>query len=271
VLLRFRVRAVAGAAALCLWSAATVVAAGAGWRPPETIAPRAETQLLSSPLVALDGRGTAISTWGVLTASGWSGAIAERRARTGWTGSRALPHVPEALAVNERGDAVIAWIEPVSKGRRVALSWRRPAGGWQQAELVSPAGQEAAAPRVALDARGGALVVWAVRRGAADESLVVAAARSPRGSWTRPRTLAVGTEAEPAIAADGSALVVWSQACTDVAPAAKCTPLGAASEVAVATAASGDAVAVWRAHEGSGLGLGDTSLEAAAYAAGSGR
>ncbi len=122
------------------------------------------------------------------------------------------PYAYEAL--NAQGDAVAAW--DVALGRRatsdvvqVAL---RPAGGtWGTPTTLSPEGQQAGAPQLAIDARGDAIVVW-VQSESAGQDTEQSAFRPAGGSWASPSTVPTETQdlGDPQVALDarGDALVV---------------------------------------------------------------
>jgi hypothetical protein len=68
-----------------------------------------------------------------------------------------------ALAVDARGDAVIAWTAYGAGGEQVRAAYRLAGRAWQPPRTLSLTGEIADDPRVALDARGRALVVWRAR------------------------------------------------------------------------------------------------------------
>jgi hypothetical protein len=133
--------------------------------------------------------------------------------------------------------------------------------------LLSPEGQTADDPRVAIDADGDAVAVW-VRRGAPTD-LVQASSANRGGAWLPATTLSVAGDAseEPAVAVDpaGNATAVWSR--TDSTPRVIQTaerPAGAgwqplerisvlgenSSEPQVASDSVGNDVAIWSRESG---------------------
>jgi hypothetical protein len=108
---------------------------------------------------------------------------------------------------------------------------------------VSAKGDRVFYPVVALDARGGALAVWAVYLGTGGYR-IEAAARAPRGSWGRRRIVSTSIRA-PALAMNqgGDAVVVWLQSCATVASAVQCA--GGRPANAVVRVSTRSARGVW--------------------------
>jgi hypothetical protein len=142
------------------------------------------------------------------------------------------------------------------------------ASPWTTATNLSEEGENAYAPKVAVDGAGGAIVVWTRYNGSND---VVQAAVKPAGEpWGKTTTLSEpGQEAsEPQVAVNpaGNAVVVWRryngsdyvvQAAVKPAgePWGKTTTLSEpgqeASQARVAVDAAAEATAVWRRYNGS--------------------
>jgi hypothetical protein len=173
-----------------------------------------------------------MATWAVGLASGdASGAYAERRAGGPWSKPRPVAGVSGLPVLNARGDGLLVWVQRSAvRPPRLAAAYRPAGQRWQVPAFVSTKGQDVdpASPQAALDARGGALAVWSVRRGLAypaDEYVVHAAERSVTGRWGRPRVISPSSGAPVlAMAPDGSAVVVWLQKCANVTPGAACAP-----------------------------------------------
>ncbi len=142
------------------------------------------------------------------------------------------------------------------------------ASPWTTATNLSEEGENAYAPKVAVDGAGGAIVVWTRSNGSND---VVQAALKPAGeAWGKPVTLSEAgeeaSEAQVAVDGAGDAIAVWarSNGSSDVVQAAV-KPAGEpwgkpvtlseagqdASEPQVSVDPLGRAVAVWRRYNGS--------------------
>ena len=116
------------------------------------------------------------------------------------------------VAVNERGDAIVAWRRSNGANEIVQASFR-PAGGSFGAPVdLSPEGRNGDLPRVAIDAAGDATVVWDSTNGGPE--VVEEATRSAAtGSFAKPVVLS--KEAEPAqepvvaMSAEGDTAIAW--------------------------------------------------------------
>jgi hypothetical protein len=123
---------------------------------------------------------------------------------------------PPRIAVGADGTAVAIWVRPSGGWRRAEAALLAPgATAFGPPELVSPPGRDAAAPDVAVDARGNAVAVWqrADGRGA---TAIEAATRPAGGGWGAPQRLSPpGPRVfTPRVAAGGyrAAIVVWTRA-----------------------------------------------------------
>jgi hypothetical protein len=118
-----------------------------------------------------------------------------------------------ALAVDARGDAVIAWTAYGAGGEQVRAAYRLAGRAWQPPRTLSLTGEIADDPRVALDARGRALVVWRASPPSTGSShlRLEMAARGRTGSWgTAKMICACSANFAFAMNASGQTLVVWS-------------------------------------------------------------
>ena len=185
----------------------------------------------------------------------------------GWVGPTPLAGsgpdvVYEQVIVEGDGDAYAAWTELDATFARVYVA-RRPAssGAWQTPEPVSPAGEDALAPRIAVDGAGNVTAVWYRFPGRTVFSSERSAAT---GTWSSPATLgANGVEPVVAVNASGAAVAGWREfggaddramAVTRSGPAAAwsvATPLsGAGVDASFMNAKlddAGNAVVVWQA------------------------
>ncbi|MGE3138466.1 MAG: hypothetical protein AB7I08_12220 [Thermoleophilia bacterium] len=170
--------------------------------------------------VHLDGAGRATLLWvdgeGIVTAAG------QEPGATGWGDPRPLsdaarrPPRAVALAGNERGDLVAAWV----RDERVQVAMRPAGEGWRPPEVVSPAGRLVLLhdqPSVAVGPSGEAMVGWtsvpeaAVERQGDGYAIrgegprAEVAVRSAGGDWTPPQVLKLGDQfltQAPALAVD---------------------------------------------------------------------
>jgi hypothetical protein len=132
------------------------------WTPRAVIA---QAPVIEGPQVGMDARGDAIVVWSEFAPFGARRSMWARirRAGHGWQAARTIPHVegyPPSLAVDARGDALVAW-----QDQRGIEAVARPADGrWQRSQTVSRSEPSnlgpKEAPLAALDARGDGLVSW---------------------------------------------------------------------------------------------------------------
>ena len=202
-----------------------------GWEPTVEVS-RTETAV-ASPQLTLDSSGAITVVW--LQAAGlrppfgapYTIRAATRDTRGRWSRPATLGksnHFELAepqLAMNERGDAVVAWRgsrkeDPSGATEAVLLAYR-PAGRrrFRKAQPI----QEPLVPRkvydqrVALDAAGRVHVVWTTSEGPA----VRYAVRKRNGRLGRIRTLSSPPASRPqlAVAGDGGVVVAWRAADVD--------------------------------------------------------
>jgi hypothetical protein len=166
--------------------------------------------------VALDAQGTAYIMWVRL-----DGANLRVQTRTRSSAGALGPvqtlssagqdaFSPE-MAVNPRGDAVFVWLRSDGTNTRVQIRARSPEGSFSAVQTVSPAGREAFAPAVAIDANGRAVVTWQGHDGTFVR--IQARARSLGGALGAVQTLSPPGEHgwQPQIAIDSSstAVITW--------------------------------------------------------------
>ena len=121
------------------------------------------------------------------------------------------PHAFPDVALAGAGDALVAWIrltDPEGTTGRVQVAWRHgPRRRWVTGRTLSRAG--AGAPRVAINARGDAVVTWVSGR-----AVIAAVRRGARGAWSASRVTVAGVgvqDLRPAMAANGRPTVIWSE------------------------------------------------------------
>jgi len=167
--------------------------------------------------VAEDAAGEAIVVWNssveksnyIMEAAIVEGGIRSAPAKLSEPGQNAIS---PTVAADERGDAIVAWTRSNGADEIVQASFRPAGGSFGPTVSLSAAGGNAAAPKVAIDAAGNAIVVWERNNGA--NEVVEEATRSaaigkfaPVGVLSNPAEGAI----QPSVAmnAEGDTAVVW--------------------------------------------------------------
>lgn len=120
--------------------------------------------------------------------------------------------VSALVAAGPEGNVTAIWLLERDEGwRSVVQSATRSAGGnWSVPVALSPPKKAARSPQIALDAQGGATVVWEEEYSGAIES----ATRSSGGIWSVPVTLSAsgvyGNWPQVAVDSLGNATAVWA-------------------------------------------------------------
>jgi hypothetical protein len=196
-------------------------AASRTWRAADDLVPTGRDA--NAPQVAIDARGDATVVWQRSDANGLHYIqSATRRAASGtWQQPQNLSTPgPNALgprlAIDERGDAIAVWRYAVGATHVIQAAVRAPSGGaWLPAQRVSPAGDDAYTPQVALDARGDATVVWRNRPYASRPVVRATTRAAASGRWHAARTLSAlgGAASAPQVAVNrrGDAVTVWQR------------------------------------------------------------
>ena len=249
---------------------AAVRPAGAAFLLPVSISSAGEGPF--KPEVAIDELGNVVATWaslnnviraairtagGSFASAGFAGPVTLSAAVT----QSSKPRV----AMDNDGDAIVVWEKPKGTNTVVQASMRPSGGQFAPPPGVdlSPPGQDAFAPQVAMDEDGDAVAVW--RQGTSPT--IQAAFRGSGGSFGPPAAVSVagpGTAEIPqevAMNAAGHAIVVWQAASGGQAliqaaarppglgfgaPASLTQALGGlAPSPRVAIDAAGDGIAVW--------------------------
>jgi hypothetical protein len=126
--------------------------------------------------------------------------------------SAGAAHAPD-VAVNEEGDAVVAWQAP---DRRIVARFRdADAGEWEAPAVLGRGSEEGTRPGLAIDDDGDAVVAWR-SSGPVVESTVLAALRSAAsGDWLpAARISSEGVTHEPVVRVDedGDTTAMWVRA-----------------------------------------------------------
>ncbi|MCW8966486.1 MAG: cadherin-like domain-containing protein, partial [Candidatus Pacearchaeota archaeon] len=180
--------------------------------------------------LANDGLGNVLAVWSQTLDSGSSYNFAFNRftnsawgtdqlIHSGMLADATAPVVKPAMAVNQQGDAVIAWTEVNSVNSVMAMRFTI-ATGWETASLVEFDDVNAAYdPSVAISDTGDAIVVWTQSN--ATQDAIYSNRYKPTFGW-EPNTLMVSSSATgdpigvaslPEVEMDttGNVVVVWQQ------------------------------------------------------------
>jgi hypothetical protein len=194
--------------------------AGGTFSPPQSISRHRELAL--DPRIAMNARGDAIVVWDVQvhhTACLLRAAF--RSAGGGWGAPSTVPNGHEYcrgthdVAIDERGDALVAWAAMRGSTSLVETAWRGANGRWSAQPVTKRASPVAEPPwpqGVGMDARGDAIVVWVDPTGVGGRRTIWARIRPVGRGWgTEEQIAAVPYESSPSFAmgARGDAVVVW--------------------------------------------------------------
>jgi hypothetical protein len=179
------------------------------WQTPETLSRR----LGISPAIAVGAQGEAIVAWQALS----SVEETERPDGGSWLLPKAVltPGGEEPqVATDAKGDVLIASTRQAPNHSEGIEVTQRSAGGAFSAAKIISGNENAFTPRVAMNAKGDALVAWRVEPG--QGCSVRAAFHVAGGGWSSPRTISGATAYcegnTPRVAIDeaGDAVVVWT-------------------------------------------------------------
>jgi hypothetical protein len=179
------------------------------------------------------------------------------------------------IALDPQGNALAIWRRDAGSSQIVEVAGRLGGDPWAMPQGLAGPGEPAEAPRIALDAGGGAVAVWEGYD--AGHYVIQATQRPAGGSWSAAQRLSSITQnayrPQVAVDAGGNAVAVWEsyESGYHVVQAARRSPDGGWSapqrlsplaELAgapqVAVGAAGEAVAVWTSLQG-----GNFAVEAA--------
>lgn len=196
---------------------------GTGWEGAEPL--ETEEEDAFGPDVAVTPNGMAIVAWLQLGSDPTEDLyyselwVRHFTPETGWGSAERLDNqdgeaLDSGIALNSRGDAVVAWAR-VGEERRNAWANRfTPGTGWSDAEPLEDNDGITNGPNVAVDPRGNAVVIWSQTVGG-DEPNAWTNRFTPDTGWGSAELLEglEGGAWEPSIAMDsnGNALAVWYQ------------------------------------------------------------
>jgi hypothetical protein len=211
------------ASTILLAAAAVLAVAGASraapspprWLSPRDLSGRGADAVI--PDIAVDAKGNAIVVWAQAKGSSWTVESVERPPGGPWSAPRSLSLPADHVASPQlaiAGDSVVAvWDRYDGKNLIVQAATRDPkTHAWSAPTSLSPSGRDAQAPRVAINARGDAVAVWA---SVGLTGWTVQGAYRPAGdAWQAsvpPEAPQAGTAAtDVVIDADGQAVAVWA-------------------------------------------------------------
>ncbi|MBN8870981.1 MAG: hypothetical protein J0H66_13965 [Solirubrobacterales bacterium] len=115
------------------------------------------------------------------------------------------------VAFGDDGTAIAVWVRNDGTSNIVQAAIRPPGGAFGAGVDLSQAGENAGSPQVAFAPNGTATVIWSRLNGT--HYIVQAATRPPGGAFGNPVDLSAtgqsALNAQIAVAADGTATVVW--------------------------------------------------------------
>ena len=230
-----------------------------------------------SPQIDFDTDGNAIAVWRQYSSSRYGNILANRYTPgSGW-GSAELIQTNDTedasgpqIAIDASGNAITVWQQHDGTRFNIWANRYIAGSGWGTAELIetNDAGV-AALPKLSIDASGNAIAVWQQSDGS---HYNIWASRYTAGSdWGTPEMIETndaGDARKPQIAfdADGNAIAVWQQhdgtryniwanrytpgTGWGTAELIETNEAGDAKSPQIAIDAGGNAIAVWRQHDG---------------------
>jgi microcompartment protein CcmK/EutM len=169
-----------------------------------------------APQVAVDGDGNAVVVWS--RSDGTEERIQARRRTAGGSLSavQTLSHAGRQafrpqVGMDRAGNAVVVWQRSDGANWRVQLRRRTAAGGLSAVQTLTPSGETAYEPRLAVDRDGAAVVVWE-RYNGIDNRIQVRRRTAAGGLSTVKNLSAAGQNAfnaQVAVDPNGNAVVVW--------------------------------------------------------------
>lgn len=253
------------------------------------------------PHVAVNEKGEAVAVWAQVQAPDSYKAVARRldADSQSWVGSpTVLPleaDVPEGIAetprvvLDKEGNAVVVWVNPVGTGTPgpnatvtrsvLASNYDREEDSWSAAQILQKEGASADAaysPRLAINSKGDAVVVWRqhVKRALSNTRFDVVGSFYSRNStpnWTEARNFDANLEShaytmDVALDDSGVATAIWAEwpfvtnssfvevlasrlSAEDSAPSIQSIDLGAGLLPRIVLNAAGDAFAVWKTRD----------------------
>jgi hypothetical protein len=202
-------------AALAVAGVAAAAPSPPRWLTPRDLSGRGADAVI--PDIAVDSKGDAIVVWAQARGSNWTVESVERPPGGPWSAPRALSQPANHVASPQlaiAGDSVVAvWDRYDGKNLIVQAATRDPrTHAWSAPTSLSPSGRDAQAPRIAVNAHGDAVAVWA---SVGLTGWTIQGAYRPAGDvWQAsvpPLSPEAGTAApDVVIDGDGQAVAVWA-------------------------------------------------------------
>jgi hypothetical protein len=159
---------------------------------------------------------------GIMCALGAGASVPSASATPGWVGTSSLSEAPNgkhpqvAVATDAKGDTLVVWCQSVGASETIDAAWRPAGGTFSEPVEVSPTGDSAYHPVVAMEPQGNAIIAWLSRSIGSyeDEGYAEARSRAADGTLGTPVVLSQYPESEdPAVAMDseGDGTVAWLQ------------------------------------------------------------
>ncbi|MDQ8045859.1 MAG: PKD domain-containing protein [Patulibacter sp.] len=272
-----RLRVVVPALLLLLVPApATAATPGPSFLPASVL--NASGQVATDPSVAVDPAGNAIAVWKGLDGGSYRIQAATRRGGDAWSAPISISAVGQTagspkVAFDAAGDATAVWIRSDGTNDRTQTATLMAGATWSTPVTLSPAGVNASAPQISVDAAGDAVAGWIA--GDNPPQFQAATRTGPLGSWSIAGGVSgpgTASGARVSIDSSGHAAAVWAEdgpgtigrriRWSEVLPngvwksPADLSALGGPSEApAIATDPAGDLVAAWDRYDTGGYGL----------------
>jgi hypothetical protein len=169
------------------------------------------------PRLAENARGDAFVAWDLDAARGCLVVAAFRPANGRWSKPRVLSDTHAGcpsnkhVAIDARGDGVVAWVALRGRTQFVETAGRSASGRWTIRHTLAEGSHLDETVGIGMDARGDVMVVWreeALNRG---RSAIWARIRPAGRGWETARTISRTRGGPPSLAIDarGDALVTW--------------------------------------------------------------
>ncbi|MFC1745538.1 Ig-like domain-containing protein [Candidatus Riflebacteria bacterium] len=200
------------------------------WTQPSDLADNIspDGQAPKGPYVCLDNKGNTIIVWmqsdgtnqQVFKSEYWNGVWTHPSGLTDNISPDGQPASYTAKAMDNNGNAIIAWHQSDGANKQIFKSERRNGSWTHPANLtdnISPDGQDVYSVRMAMDNNDNAIIVWDQSDGA---NIQIFKSEYRNGSWTHPANLADNISpdgqntvnyANVAMNDNGNAIIVWQQ------------------------------------------------------------
>ena len=160
---------------------------GGAWGPSAKVDPPS-TEAQTAPRLAVDGAGNLFAVWRDARGSAPQTYFAYRPAGGAWSATQAISPTAEAqwdpfIAVNHRGEAVVAWGQGTGGLQDVWAAVRAPGGPFGAAQRLSTQTVWYPWPSAAMDDWGRAYALWA------GGEQVLFALRPAGGPWSAPENI----------------------------------------------------------------------------------